>query len=116
MRTTLEIDDDLLAAARDMARAEGRTMGEVISDLVRRGLTTPSADTLGGGLAAGTYGDGSLQGGFGEAQMPFIIDDWPTFPDRPGPTVTPSLIAEIQDDLDFEDAMAFDHATGKPIG
>jgi Arc/MetJ family transcription regulator len=39
MRTTLEIDDDLLAAARELARREGCTAGQVVSRLLRRSLT-----------------------------------------------------------------------------
>lgn len=38
MRTTLDIADDVLQAAKERARREGRTAGEVISDLARRGL------------------------------------------------------------------------------
>jgi hypothetical protein len=38
VRTTLAIDDDLLAAARDLAVRERRSIGEVISDLARSGL------------------------------------------------------------------------------
>lgn len=38
MRTTLEIDDDVIAAARELARDEGRSIGAVVSDLARRGL------------------------------------------------------------------------------
>ncbi|MFX0537952.1 hypothetical protein ACQBAT_04260 [Ornithinimicrobium sp. Y1847] len=39
MRTTLTIDDDILAAARERARREGRTVGQVLSDLARDSLT-----------------------------------------------------------------------------
>ena len=39
MRTTLEIADDVLQAARERARREGRTMGAVLSDLARLALT-----------------------------------------------------------------------------
>lgn len=39
MRTTLELDDDLLAAAREIAAAERRSLGSVVSELARRGLT-----------------------------------------------------------------------------
>lgn len=39
MRTTLAIDDDVLMAARHMAEAQRRTLGEVISDLARQALT-----------------------------------------------------------------------------
>lgn len=38
MRTTLTIDDDLLAAARSLARARSASVGQMISDLARRGL------------------------------------------------------------------------------
>lgn len=39
MRTTVDLDDDVLAAARAMAGAERRSLGKVISDLIRRGLS-----------------------------------------------------------------------------
>lgn len=39
MRTTLTLDDDVVAAARDLAAVERRSLGAVISDLARRGLT-----------------------------------------------------------------------------
>ena len=38
MRTTLTIGEDVLLAARDHARVEGRTIGDVISDWARDGL------------------------------------------------------------------------------
>jgi hypothetical protein len=38
MRTTLAIDDDVLAAARHLAEREHRSIGEVISALARQGL------------------------------------------------------------------------------
>ena len=38
MRTTLTIDDDILDVAKSLAESERRTVGEVISDLARRGL------------------------------------------------------------------------------
>jgi hypothetical protein len=38
MRTTLAIDDDILAAAKHLAQRERRTVGEVISALARQGL------------------------------------------------------------------------------
>ncbi|WP_380166935.1 hypothetical protein [Jannaschia sp. R86511] len=42
MRTTLTIDDDVLAAARERARRTGRSLGAVISDLARQSLTSPA--------------------------------------------------------------------------
>ena len=38
MRTTLRIDADVLRVARSLARAEGKTIGEVVSELARKGL------------------------------------------------------------------------------
>jgi hypothetical protein len=38
MRTTLTIDDDVLAAAKHLAEREHRTVGEVISSLARQAL------------------------------------------------------------------------------
>jgi hypothetical protein len=38
MRTTLTIDDDVVAAARELAALERRSIGPVISELARRGL------------------------------------------------------------------------------
>jgi len=39
MRTTLDLDDDVVAAARELATNERRSLGAVISELARRGLT-----------------------------------------------------------------------------
>ena len=39
MRTTLEIDDDVVVAAKELAIGERRSLGSVISQLARRGLT-----------------------------------------------------------------------------
>ena len=39
MRTTLDLDESLLAAARELAAAERRSLGSVISELAQRGLT-----------------------------------------------------------------------------
>ena len=38
MRTTLEIDDDVMEVARQLARFKRQGIGRTISDLVRRGL------------------------------------------------------------------------------
>jgi hypothetical protein len=39
VRTTLDIDEDVLMAARELARPARRSLGSVISELARRGLT-----------------------------------------------------------------------------
>lgn len=44
MRTTLSIEDDVLYAAKSLARREGRSLGEVISDLARQALQAPAPD------------------------------------------------------------------------
>jgi len=38
MRTTLAIADDVLAAAKAIARQQAKTVGEVVSELARRSL------------------------------------------------------------------------------
>lgn len=55
MRTTLDIADDVLQAAKERARREGKTAGEVISELARNALNaTPIA--LEAGEPAARYG------------------------------------------------------------
>ena len=41
MRTTLDIDDDVLAIAKQRAKAERKSAGQVISELARQALATP---------------------------------------------------------------------------
>jgi len=41
MRTTLDIADDVLNAAKAIADEQKRSTGEVISDLARKGLARP---------------------------------------------------------------------------
>jgi hypothetical protein len=89
MRTTLDIDDDVLAAAKELAKAENSTAGEVISGLVRQALT----------CAAGTEG--------GEVAPHGLLykDGWYVLPSR-GVVVTNELIDKIQEELDQDDARA----------
>jgi Arc/MetJ family transcription regulator len=42
VRTTLDIDDDVLAAAKAIARAQRKTAGAVVSELARKGLRRPA--------------------------------------------------------------------------
>lgn len=75
MRTTLAIDDDVLAAAREMASTERKSVGEVISKLARSALR-PVA-----------YGRATRNG------MPLL-------PVRPGaPRVTSELVRQLQEEL-----------------
>jgi hypothetical protein len=41
MRTTLDIANDVLQAAKERARREKKTTGEIISELARSALTAP---------------------------------------------------------------------------
>jgi len=50
MRTTLAIDDDVLIAAKAIARQQRRSIGEVMSDLARRALRPPQAPTARNGI------------------------------------------------------------------
>jgi hypothetical protein len=75
MRTTLSIDDEVLAAAREMAVTEGKSVGDVISSLARKALLpTPSDRTSRNGI--------------------------PLLPVRPGgQRVTSELVRQLQDEL-----------------
>jgi hypothetical protein len=39
MRTTLDIDEDVLLATKEIAKQRGKTVGYVLSDLARKSLT-----------------------------------------------------------------------------
>ena len=41
MRTTLDIADDVLQAAKERARREHKTAGQVVSELLRQALMAP---------------------------------------------------------------------------
>jgi len=42
MRTTLDIDEDILSAAKELAAREKKTAGKVISELARKGIQNHS--------------------------------------------------------------------------
>lgn len=48
MRTTLDLDDDVVTAARELAAGQRRSLGSVISELARRGLTPARVEADGG--------------------------------------------------------------------
>lgn len=77
MRTTLDIDDDVLQAAKERARRDKKTTGEVISELARSALTTPPQ-----GLAA---------------RLPKAVYGFRPFPKRGG-VVTNELIDKLRED------------------
>jgi hypothetical protein len=87
MRTTLDIDDDILDAVKDLAKARKSTAGEVISELARKALTAPSGASGSSGPAGAVLRDG-----------------WYVLPSRGGPPVTNELVQRLLDDTDWEDA------------
>jgi hypothetical protein len=83
MRTTLDIDDDLLRVAKEIAAAEKKTAGKVLSELARRALTAP---------------------GFAEEAQPELDRGWYVLPRRGGGVVTNNLVNRLLDEADLEDA------------
>ncbi len=79
MRTTLDIDDDLLTAAKELARREGASAGTVVSRLLRQALT-------GTGRAASTSAKPKAVAGF----LPF--------PAKPGVVITQEHINALRDE------------------
>jgi hypothetical protein len=76
MRTTLDIANDVLQAAKERARREKKTTGEVISELARSALTgSPAAPT---------------------ARRPKTLHGFRPFPKRGG-IVTNELIDELRE-------------------
>jgi hypothetical protein len=77
MRTTLDIADDVLHAAKERARREKKTTGEVLSELARQALNSP--------LAASS------------AKEPKAVYGFRPFPKRGG-IVTNELIDKLRED------------------
>jgi hypothetical protein len=50
MRTTLDLDDDVLQAAKELAAVRKSTAGKVLSELARRGLAAPRAARVRNGV------------------------------------------------------------------
>lgn len=50
MRTTLDIEKDVLLAAKEIARKRGNTVGQVLSDLARQSLTRETTISKRNGL------------------------------------------------------------------
>ena len=47
MRTTLNIDDDLLFTVKELARVQSTSAGEVVSNLLRQSLARDDSDSAG---------------------------------------------------------------------
>jgi hypothetical protein len=74
MRTTLDIDQDVLLAAKELARQRGVSMGKVLSELAREALTKKAATSTRNGV--------------------------PLFPIRPDAgVVTLELVNELRDEM-----------------
>lgn len=51
MRTTLDISDDVLLAAKELARRGKKPLGQVISELARKAFTLPDDHSAAAGTA-----------------------------------------------------------------
>ena len=88
MRTMLDIDDDVLQAAKELAEHEGRTAGQVLSDLARRGI-----------LCRNSHEEDS-------GDEPFVMKNgWLVLRSR-GRIVTSAMVKRIQQEIDDEEARA----------
>ena len=50
MRTTLDIDDDVLQAAKELGALHGKTAGQMVSELARRALSPTATHRLRNGV------------------------------------------------------------------
>ncbi len=82
MRTTLDLDEDVLASAKEIARRENKTAGQVVSELARRALTQ------GTGPATAARGEPAAVHGF----RPFAAR---------GAVVTNALIEKLRDEGEY---------------
>lgn len=81
MRTTLDIEEPVLEALKELARRENRSAGAVASDLIRRALSAPPA------LAAGVR-EPEARHGFRPFAAPLA-----------DPRVTNEQVNRLRDDL-----------------
>jgi hypothetical protein len=72
MRTTLDVDDDVLQAARELAAVRNSTAGRVLSELARKGLQP--------------------------ARTPRIRNGVPLLPHEPGRIVTVEMVETALDE------------------
>ena len=50
MRTTLDLDLDVLQAAKELAASRGMTAGQVVSELIRKALAAPKTSRIRNGV------------------------------------------------------------------
>ena len=78
MRTTLDIDDDILQAAKELAAKEKSTASAVISRLARKGLLSPGSQI--------------------QVSKTEIRNGVPVFPARSNEVVTLDLVERLMDE------------------
>jgi hypothetical protein len=86
MRTTLDIDADILLASKELAARQGSTAGKVLSDLARRALT--------GEVVSAAKG---LNNSELEVREPVSTYGFKPFPKR-GVVVTNELVNQLRDE------------------
>ncbi len=69
MRTTVDIEEDVMHAIKELARREGITAGAMISTLLRKALTHTAPAASGVIEPAGTYGFRPLPAGKGGSKQ-----------------------------------------------
>lgn len=62
MRTTVDIDDDVVKAAKAIARLRNQSLGRALSDLARRGMMPEPSPRIEirGGIPVWVHGPGAL--------------------------------------------------------
>ncbi len=93
MRTTLDIADDMLFLAKDFARRDKKTLGEVVSELLRKAVQAPSQ-------AAPAQRQGKKKSTETEKQRRLREMGWVTLPHREDifPQVTNDLVNRIREE------------------
>lgn len=86
MSKTVQIDDDVMEAAEEVAAKRGSSAGEVISELARRALIESADKGLVGPAGA------------------VLKNGWYVLPRRGGSPVTNELVQQLLDEADLEDA------------
>jgi hypothetical protein len=97
MRTTLDIADDVLFAAKDYARRDKKTLGEVISEWGRAALqqtALASKTKTGRSTAASKQATNEA-----EIDRKFKAMGFKPLPKRGGPPVTNEMINQLRDEL-----------------
>jgi hypothetical protein len=74
MRTTIDIEADVLQAAKELAAVHKKTLGEMVTELIRKGLERPASPAR-------------------------VRNGIPLFPHRPGaPPITMAMVNALRDD------------------